>query len=130
MPREALKDLKLDDEDANTGVAIVRRALEEPMRRIAENAGQDGAVVIDSVRRVQAEKKSKNIGYDVITGEYVDMVKAGIIDPAKVTGRAGERRLHRRHDPDHRSAGHRRAREGQGGPPRRRCRTTKPAPAF
>ena len=83
--REALKDLKLDDEDSNIGIAIVRRALEVPMMRITENAGQDGAVVIDSVRRMQAEKKSKNIGFDVIKGEYVDMVKAGIIDPAKVT---------------------------------------------
>ena len=67
------------------GVNIVRKALEVPMRKIAENAGQDGAVVIDTVRRMQAEKKNKNIGYDVITGEYVDMIKAGIIDPAKVT---------------------------------------------
>ncbi len=83
--REALKDLKLDDEDSNIGIAIVRRALEVPMMKITENAGQDGAVVIDSVRRMQAEKKSKNIGFDVIKGEYVDMVKAGIIDPAKVT---------------------------------------------
>ncbi len=83
--REALKDMKLDDEDSNIGIAIVRRALEVPMMRITENAGQDGAVVIDSVRRMQAEKKSKNIGFDVIKGEYVDMVKAGIIDPAKVT---------------------------------------------
>jgi chaperonin GroEL len=55
------------------------------MGKIAENAGQDGAVVIESVRRMQEEKKSKSIGYDVIKGEYVDMVKVGIIDPAKVT---------------------------------------------
>ncbi len=83
--REAIKDLKIDDEDSNIGVNIVRRALEVPMMKITENAGQDGAVVIDSVRRMQAEKKNKNIGFDVIKGEYVDMVKAGIIDPAKVT---------------------------------------------
>jgi chaperonin GroEL len=55
------------------------------MHKIAENAGQDGAVVLETVRRMQTEKKSKNIGYDVLKGEYVDMVKAGIIDPAKVT---------------------------------------------
>jgi chaperonin GroEL len=55
------------------------------MRKIAANAGQDGAVILDSVRRVQKEKKNDHIGYDVMTGEYVDMVEAGIIDPAKVT---------------------------------------------
>ena len=83
--REAIKDLKMDDEDATIGINVVRKALEVPMMKITENAGQDGAVVIDTVRRVQAEKKNKNIGFDVIKGEYLDMVKAGIIDPAKVT---------------------------------------------
>ena len=83
--REAIKDLKMDDEDSNIGVNVVRKALEVPMMKITENAGQDGAVVIDTVRRMQASKKSKNIGFDVIKGEYVDMVAAGIIDPAKVT---------------------------------------------
>ena len=82
---ESIKDLKMDDEEATIGVNIVRRALETPMHRIVENAGQDGAVVIENVRRMQTEKKNKNIGYDVLKGEYVDMVKAGIIDPAKVT---------------------------------------------
>jgi chaperonin GroEL len=83
--REAIKDLKLDDEDSNIGVNVVRKALEVPMMKITENAGQDGAVVIDTVRRMQTSKKSKNIGFDVIKGEYVDMVATGIIDPAKVT---------------------------------------------
>jgi len=83
--REAIKDLKMDDEDSTIGINVVRKALEVPMMRITENAGQDGAVVIDTVRRMQADKKNKNIGFDVIKGEYVDMVKAGIIDPAKVT---------------------------------------------
>jgi len=83
--REAIKDLKMDDEDASIGINVVRKALEVPMMKITENAGQDGAVVIDTVRRMQADKKNKNIGFDVILGEYVDMVKAGIIDPAKVT---------------------------------------------
>ncbi len=83
--REAIKDLKFEDEDETVGVNIVRKSLDVPMAKIAENAGQDGAVVIESVRRMQEEKKSKSIGYDVIKGEYVDMVKVGIIDPAKVT---------------------------------------------
>jgi chaperonin GroEL len=80
-----LKKVKMDDEDAQIGVNIVRKALEMPMEGIAENAGQDGAVVIETVRRKQEEAKNKNIGYDVMKEEYVDMVKAGIIDPAKVT---------------------------------------------
>ena len=82
---EALKKVKLDGDDENVGVNIVRNALTVPMGKIAENAGQDGAVIIENVRRKQAEEKNKNLGYDVISGEYVDMVKAGIIDPAKVT---------------------------------------------
>ncbi len=82
---ESIEDLKLDGEDENVGVNIVRKALEVPLRKIAENAGKDGAVVLETVRRAQAEKKNKNIGYDVIKGEYVDMVEQGIIDPAKVT---------------------------------------------
>jgi chaperonin GroEL len=82
---EALKDLKMEFDDETVGVAIVRRSLEVPLRRIAENAGQDGAVVLETVRRQGTEKKNKNFGYDVMRGEYVDMIKAGIIDPAKVT---------------------------------------------
>jgi len=58
--------------------------LEAPLRKLAGNAGQDGSVIIDGVRRKAKEEKNKNIGYDVIAGEYVDMVKAGIIDPVKV----------------------------------------------
>jgi chaperonin GroEL len=83
--RDSIKDMEMDDDDANVGVNVVRRALEVPMRKIAENAGQDGAVVMETVRRTQVEKKNRNIGYDVLSGEYVDMVKGGIIDPAKVT---------------------------------------------
>jgi len=82
---EAIAKLKLEDEDANIGVNVVRKALITPMEGIAENAGEHGAVVIDSVRRKQEESKNKNLGYDVITDKYVDMVEAGIIDPAKVT---------------------------------------------
>ncbi len=81
----ALDDLKMDNEDAQMGVNIVRKALEMPMRLIAENAGVDGSVVVENVRRSQKEKKSEYIGYNVLTGEYEDMIKAGVIDPAKVT---------------------------------------------
>jgi chaperonin GroEL len=66
-------------------VNIVRRSLEIPMRRLSENAGKDGSVVIEGVRRAQTEQKNKNIGYDVLAEDYVDMVAAGWIDPAKVT---------------------------------------------
>jgi chaperonin GroEL len=82
---EMIKELKLDGEDENIGINIVRKALETPMKGIAENAGQDGAVIAQEVRRKQTEQKNKNIGYDVLTSDFVDMVKSGIIDPAKVT---------------------------------------------
>ncbi len=83
--RNVLDKLKVTGEDEKVGVQIVRRALEMPMRRIAENAGHDGLVVVDGVLRLQAEKKNKNIGYDVLAEDYVDMVEKGWIDPAKVT---------------------------------------------
>jgi chaperonin GroEL len=86
----ALDDVKMDLPDAQTGVTIVRRALEEPMRGIALNAGMDGAVVIDSGRRQQVETGDEYIGYDVIDNEYCNMVEKGIIDPAKVTRSAVE----------------------------------------
>ncbi|MBE2183698.1 MAG: chaperonin GroEL [Anaerolineae bacterium] len=86
----ALDGLKLSDPDENTGIQIVRRALEAPMKKIAANAGLDGAVVIQEVRRAQKEKKNHNIGYNVLTGEYGDMIKMGIPDPAKVTRGAVE----------------------------------------
>ena len=71
--------------DILTGVRILRRALEEPMRQIAANAGKDGAVTVETVRRLQKEQGNNRLGYDVISEEYVDMVDKGIIDPAKVT---------------------------------------------
>ncbi len=80
----ALEKLKAEDEDAQVGVNIVRKALESPIRRLAQNAGQDGSVIIDGVRRHAKDDKNKNIGFDVLTAEYVDMIKAGIIDPVKV----------------------------------------------
>ncbi len=76
--------------DVKTGVNILRRALEEPLRGIATNAGLDGAVVVEMVRRMQQEQNNPNIGYDVIGERYVDMIQAGIIDPAKVTRSAVE----------------------------------------
>ena len=79
-----LDGLKLEDEDAKIGVNIVRRALEAPIRKLASNAGQDGSVIIDGVRREATAKKNMNIGYNVLTGEYTDMIKAGVIDPVKV----------------------------------------------
>ncbi|GIV78530.1 chaperonin GroEL [Litorilinea aerophila] len=84
----ALDKVELDG-DAATGVKILRRALEEPMRMIAQNAGLDGPVVIERVRALHKEGKL-NVGYDVIANDYVDMLEAGIIDPAKVTRSAVE----------------------------------------
>jgi chaperonin GroEL len=87
---DALANLKLDGDDENTGVQIVRRALETPMRKIAANAGVDGSVVIQEVRRLQKAKKNHRIGFNVLSGEYIDMIDAGIPDPAKVTRGAVE----------------------------------------
>jgi chaperonin GroEL len=76
--------------DELTGVNILRRALEEPMRQIAFNAGFDGAVIVETVRRKQISSKNLALGFDVLTMEYVDLTKKGIIDPAKVTRSALE----------------------------------------
>ncbi len=81
----ALDNLKMDSDDAQIGVNIVRKALEVPIRKIAENAGKDGSVILENVRREQKAKKNLNIGFDVLKEEYGDMVKNGVIDPAKVT---------------------------------------------
>ena len=75
----ALDEIKLEG-DAKVGVDIVKRAIEEPVRQIAANAGQEGSVVVDAVK-----KSDKGIGFNALTNEYVDMIKAGIVDPAKVT---------------------------------------------
>ncbi len=82
---ETIRDLKVEGEDAQVGVNIVKKALEVPLRMIAANAGQDGAVVLENVRRAHAEKKTITIGYNVLTNQYEDMIKSGVIDPAKVT---------------------------------------------
>ena len=76
----ALAKLKLDDDEA-VGVNIVKRALEEPLRQIALNAGHEGALIVGRVR----ESKDENFGFNAETGEFGDLVKAGVIDPAKVT---------------------------------------------
>ena len=81
----ALDKLSMDDEDSKIGVNIVRKALEVPMRKIVENAGKEGSVVVENVRQAQKKAKNLKIGYNVLTDEYVDMVKEGVIDPAKVT---------------------------------------------
>ncbi len=82
---KVLEGVKLDVDDETTGVVIMRRALEVPMKKIAANAGEDGAVIIQEVRRLQKEKGNPRIGYNVATNLYVDMIEAGIPDPAKVT---------------------------------------------
>ena len=74
-----LDNVKADDADEQTGINIIRRALEQPIREIAENAGLEGSIVVDRVH-----KEKFGIGLNAETGEYVDMVKAGIVDPAKV----------------------------------------------
>jgi chaperonin GroEL len=81
---QALDSVHLEG-DAGTGVSILRRVLEEPMRQIAINGGRDGAVIVEGVRRAQQEHHNDKYGYDVLTDRYADMVESGIIDPAKVT---------------------------------------------
>jgi len=76
----ALNNIDMGNEDAQIGVKIVLKSLEVPMRKITENAGKDGSVIVDYIRN----SKEKNIGYDVLKEEYVDMVAGGVIDPVKV----------------------------------------------
>ncbi|HEV8134449.1 MAG TPA: chaperonin GroEL [Pyrinomonadaceae bacterium] len=76
---KVLDDYSSGDQDINTGVKIVRRALQEPLRRIAENAGIEGAVVVAEVEQLKGNK-----GFNAVTGEFEDLVAAGIIDPTKV----------------------------------------------
>ena len=82
---QALEDTGSAEGDVKTGMQILKRALEEPLRGIVENAGQDGAVVVSTIRRLQAEQNNPNVGYEVIRGEYGDLFEWGIMDPAKVT---------------------------------------------
>ena len=78
---KALDKVETEDADEKTGVGIVRRALEEPLRQIVANAGREGAVIVGQIK----SEKNENMGFDAATEEFTDMVKAGIIDPAKVT---------------------------------------------
>jgi chaperonin GroEL len=87
---KALDKVKGVEGDELTGVNILRRALEEPFRQLVANAGQDGSVMLDGIRRKQAETKSNVWGYEVIKNEIVDLTKAGVIDPAKVVRSAVE----------------------------------------
>lgn len=76
----AIIDLKGDNEDQNVGIALLRRAVESPLRQITANAGDEPSVVADKVKQ-----GSGNFGYNAATGEYGDMIEMGILDPAKVT---------------------------------------------
>ena len=82
---ESLDKIKVTGDDARTGVNIVRKALEFPMRRISENAGFEGSVVVENVRQAQKKEDNKKIGFDILEEKYTDMVESGVIDPAKVT---------------------------------------------
>jgi chaperonin GroEL len=77
--QKALDNIKDLEADEKVGVAIVRRAIEEPTRQLADNAGKEGALVVEEVK-----KRKGNEGYDVAADEYTDLVKAGIVDPTKV----------------------------------------------
>jgi chaperonin GroEL len=77
--QKALDNLKLEGDEA-VGVQIIRRAIEQPLRTLADNAGQEGALIVQEVKT-----KKGNVGYNVATGEYVDLVTAGVVDPTKVT---------------------------------------------
>ncbi len=82
---KVLDKINLTDEDEKTGVNIIRRAIYAPLRTLAENAGTDGSIVIDKIKN-----SSPEIGFNGDTLEYVDVIKAGIVDPCKVTRTALE----------------------------------------
>jgi len=81
----ALDKVQTNNDDERFGVQILRRALEEPLRQLARNAGEDGAVIMDSVRRMQRDKGDSNYGYNVLSNEFGNMIEQGVIDPVKVT---------------------------------------------
>ena len=78
---EALDDLKADDHDEQVGINIIKRSLEEPLRWIAQNAGKEGAIIVEKVRA----QKNAAYGYNAQNDTYADMIKAGVVDPVKVT---------------------------------------------
>ena len=88
--QSVLEGVNLDSNDEQVGITILQRSLEEPVRQIAANAGHEGSVIAEAVRRRQGESSSNRIGFDVITEEYGDMIERGIVDPAKVTRSALE----------------------------------------
>jgi chaperonin GroEL len=81
----AIEKIKMDSQDAQIGVNMVKNAMEVPMRRIAENAGQEGSVIVANIRQKQEAENDHRIGYNVLTEVYGDMIKMGVTDPAKVT---------------------------------------------
>jgi chaperonin GroEL len=86
----ALERTKTQFEEERMGLKVLSRALEEPLRQLANNAGEDGPVVVEHVRAVQREQDNGHYGYDVMGGGYIDLLAAGIIDPVKVTRTALE----------------------------------------
>jgi chaperonin GroEL len=86
----ALESVQMKFEEERMALKVLARALKEPLRQLATNAGEDGPVVVDHVRAVQREHSSPHYGYDVMAGAYVNLIAAGIIDPAKVTRTALE----------------------------------------
>jgi chaperonin GroEL len=76
----AIEKCEGDNDDENIGISIVKRAVEEPLRALSANAGEEGSLIVQEVKRVKG-----NNGYNVATGEYTDLVKAGVVDPKKVT---------------------------------------------
>ncbi|HMS02621.1 MAG TPA: chaperonin GroEL, partial [Gemmatimonadaceae bacterium] len=79
--QHALKNVTLSDRDEQIGVEIIKRAIEEPLRMIVQNAGGEGSIVVEKVRQA----KEQNFGYNALTDTYEDLVQAGVIDPTKVT---------------------------------------------
>ena len=107
-----LGKLNAENDDQRVGIEIVRKAVQMPLRLIAENAGEDGAVISGKV----LDKDQYNYGFDAQTGEFKDMVKAGIIDPTKVVRSAlAARSLGRLTDDHHRGDGRRAAGEARCG---------------
>ena len=76
---DAVAKVKGDNDDQNVGIAIASRSMQEPLRQIVSNAGEEGSVVLNKVKDGEG-----NYGYDAATGEYTDMIAAGILDPTKV----------------------------------------------
>jgi len=99
-----LSKLRADNDDQRFGIEIVRKAVQTPLRQIAENAGEDGAVISGKI----LDRDEYNRGFDAQTGEFKDLVKAGIVDPTSADGAAG-RRFSRRSAGDHRGDGRREA---------------------